>query len=379
MPRGRPRTHGRMGPPPRPIGPPPEPSPAFPPPPPREPEPVPTREPPALRQRQDELPERLQVAIRQLQEARERAEFEEYAAGQWEREQMLRETTPEWATEEKWRELQARLDAARRQRGEEKAHGLVPMPERLWIASEQAARAGRRVTPTVQTPRISQEQYIREAQRGGEVLPQALFRMRRGTPWPAEKGARGIPMAGISAPEAQREMEREWPWSAYGREVVEKVPWEVLGEGVGGGWFMGGPAGGEHGRIALGAVGETIGHEYGHAAGAPWFNSETGQQFWRDVRDWIMRKPTKEWTGDDYFVYRWLVEAPVFELYAGLSQRPQMIPPELEHWFPQYDLTKRRSMGVSQPLGYRGPTLTQYGGGFPPPPHGAGYGSRVWR
>lgn len=289
--------------------------------------------------REEELPERLQIAIRQIEEARREAEFQEYAAGQWEAEQERRRVAES-------------------------------TPERFILAMRQAEEAKTRRAPRAPYPRVSQEQYIRGAQRRGEPLPTRLFRFRKGVPWPAEKGARGVPMASVSEGEAQREIRGEWPWSGYGREMLEKVPWHVLGEGIGGGWFRGPAMPYSYGNVALGGVGELVGHEYGHAAAEPWLYRDpaTGQQFWRDVRDWIMSKPQEEWTGDDYFIYRWLLEAGVTELYAGLSQRPQMLPPELEHWFPHYDLTKRRAMGVRQPLGYRGPAFTEYPSKFPPAP-----------
>jgi hypothetical protein len=180
-------------------------------------------------------------------------------------------------------------------------------------------------------------------------------------------------------------MLREYPWSDYGKAVIGRT---VMGrmtpiEGrllEAGGYATALPGG--IGVVRLGGAGETVPHEIAHVAQFVFpFWEEIKDEFPQALREWLVSEPMEEWDEQKRYVFNAWVrrgkpsttweriamqlpgapEVGDVEVYATLAQTPWLIPPELEQFFPQYDL---RSRGPTARGGYRGPTYPSF---WPPP------------
>jgi len=203
----------------------------------------------------------------------------------------------------------------------------------------------------------------------------------RAAPRQEGRSERDVLVSGEFPPiESLERLRGYWPWSEYGQEMLRTVPWTGEQTDPHKPVALFRPGGGPEakGEVKFSGLGYVAGHEYGHAAAAPWWDEDTGARYMEDVIGWMRSKPLEEMSPDElWFVdmfYAYGTRLGPGELYAMMAERPQAIPRDLGFWFPQYDLSRRRAMGVPQPPGYQGPTLTQFGGKVPPPPHGVGSG-----
>jgi len=103
--------------------------------------------------------------------------------------------------------------------------------------------------------------------------------------------------------------------------------------------------------------GVTIPHELSHINQLGTWTEEDEEAFGKELLAWLAAKPVEEWDQDRLYAYDKFVRSgeSMVEAYAYLGERPELIPSELEAWYPQYDLTRRRAMGVPQRPGYGGP------------------------
>ncbi|NIN68426.1 MAG: hypothetical protein GTO63_27705, partial [Anaerolineae bacterium] len=180
-------------------------------------------------------------------------------------------------------------------------------------------------------------------------------------------------------------MLREYPWSDYGKAVIGRT---VMGrmtpiEGrllKAGGYATALPGG--VGIVRLGGGGEAVPHEIAHLAQFVFpFWSEIKDEFPQALREWLGSEPTEEWDEQKRYLFNAWVRREAkattlerlgqhlpgrpdlgdMEVYAHMAQTPWLIPPELERFFPQYDL---RSRGHTAREGFRGPTYPSF---WPPP------------
>lgn len=272
----------------------------------------------------------------------------------------------------------------------------MPRRKTRRVARKRRREPPKKPTPKV-TPKVSAAAFPPAPARESEH-PRRLPRERardqdRAMPKPAEIYLPPLPEgeAGV------RTMVEGWPWSRWGREMVDRIPRIAVpsestmpaGRFISPIWQAGdigytGPPGSKYGAVELRRGGATVPHEFTHAAGfrlglygqpmaPPSGRLERMERFTADLIDYLFRhKEPSEWTEQERLVFDRLLSEGPDEAHAHFANRPDLMPPELEHWYPHFDLTRRRAMGVPQRLGYKGPSL-------PPPPPGIGYGSRTWR
>lgn len=194
------------------------------------------------------------------------------------------------------------------------------------------------------------------AQRLRAPKGELLYYPRRGLPMPYSE----METPDVIMELGKRDLAQGYPWSEYGRTLIANVPWRAPLPTEHIGFYS--PGEGPHGTVASGPESIVPAHEFAHAADwAQRLTHEERLEFRDDILDWLGDKTYEEMTPAEKKTFLAILNDNVIEAYAIVGELPQFIPPELERWYPQYDLTRRRAMGIPQPFGYRGPMA-------PPPP-----------
>lgn len=163
----------------------------------------------------------------------------------------------------------------------------------------------------------------------------------------------------------EEELAQGYPWTEYGRSLTDTVPWRAPTPEEHIGFYR--PGEGEYGEVVSEPTGIIPAHEFAHAADWEQDLTPSGKiiEFRDDILDWLGEKAYDEMSQSEKRALLAILNDNVTEAYAIIGQSPQFIPPELEHWYPQYDLTQRQAMGRPQRLDYQGPPERPT---IPPPP-----------